>query len=52
MQFVNYPVFGFDDTGHHIIMKPNERHRYPGNKVFEIPMNRADYLELVERLTR
>lgn len=52
MQFVNYPVFGFDDTGHHIVMKPNERHRYPGNRVFEIPMNRADYLELVERLTR
>ena len=50
MQFVDYPVFGFDETGHYILMKPDERHMYRGKQVFEIPLNRKDYAEMVERI--
>jgi hypothetical protein len=50
MQFVDYPVFGFDETGHYILMNPDERHMYRGTQVFEIPMNRADYAEMIERI--
>jgi hypothetical protein len=39
MQRVAYPVLGIDDTGHSIIMKPEQQYVYPGKRVFEIPMN-------------
>lgn len=50
MQFVSYPVFGFDETGDHKLMNPDERHMYLGSQVFEIPLNRQDYIEMVERI--
>jgi hypothetical protein len=39
MQRVAYPVLGIDDTGHSIVMKPEQQYTYPGTRVFEIPMN-------------
>jgi hypothetical protein len=39
MQRVAYPVLGIDDTGHSIVMKPEQQYMYPGKRVFEIPMN-------------
>lgn len=39
MQRVAYPVLGIDDTGHSIIMRPEQQYVYPGKRVFEIPMN-------------
>ena len=39
MQRVAYPVLGIDDTGHSIIMRPEQQYTYPGKRVFEIPMN-------------
>jgi hypothetical protein len=39
MQHVAYPVLGIDDTGHSIVMKPEQQYTFPGSKVFEIPMN-------------
>ena len=39
MQRVAYPVLGIDDTGHSIVMKPEQQYTYPGKRVFEIPMN-------------
>lgn len=39
MQRVAYPVLGIDDTGHSIMMKPEQQYTYPGKRVFEIPMN-------------
>jgi len=39
MQRVTYPVLGIDDTGHAIVMHPEQEYVYPGKRVFEIPMN-------------
>jgi hypothetical protein len=39
MQRVAYPVLGIDDTGHSIVMQPEQRYTYPGKRVFEIPLN-------------
>jgi len=39
MQRVAYPVLGIDDTGHSIVMRPEQSYSYPGTRVFEIPMN-------------
>lgn len=39
MQRVTYPVLGIDDTGHSIVMKPDQQYVYPGQRVFEIPLN-------------
>jgi predicted nucleotidyltransferase len=39
MKNVAYPVLGIDDTGHSKIMHPEQEYVYPGNRVFEIPMN-------------
>jgi hypothetical protein len=37
MQRVAYPVLGIDNTGHHIMMQPEQEYQYPGKIVFEIP---------------
>ena len=39
MQRVAYPVLGIDDTGHSIVMQPEQQYTYPGKRVFEIPLN-------------
>ena len=39
MQRVAYPVLGIDDTGHSIMMQPDQQYTYPGTRVFEIPLN-------------
>lgn len=39
MQRVAYPVLGIDDTGHSIMMQPEQQYTYPGTRVFEIPLN-------------
>jgi hypothetical protein len=39
MQRVAYPVLGIDNTGHSIMMQPEQQYTYPGTRVFEIPMN-------------
>lgn len=39
MKRVSYPVLGIDDTGHSIVMKPEQQYTYPGKRVFEIPLN-------------
>jgi hypothetical protein len=51
MQNVGYPVFGVDDTGHWNVMQPEQDYEYPGKFVFEIPLNQAEYVKLIERLT-
>jgi len=38
MENVNYPLLGIDETGHYKIMQPEKTYRFPGNKVFEIPL--------------
>ena len=37
MQRVAYPVLGIDNTGHHIMMQPQQEYQYPGKVIFEIP---------------
>lgn len=37
MQNVSYPVFAFDETGHHVMMQPEQTYEFPGRTVFEIP---------------
>ena len=37
MQDVEHDVLGIDDTGHMILMKPEQNYQYPGRNVFEIP---------------
>ena len=37
MQRVAYPVLGIDNTGHHIMMQPEQEYQYPGKLIFEIP---------------
>jgi hypothetical protein len=37
MQDVEHDVLGIDDTGHMILMKPEQNYQYPGKNVFEIP---------------
>lgn len=38
MKNVSYPLVGIDDTGHVKLMIPENSYRFPGNKVFEIPL--------------
>jgi hypothetical protein len=38
MKGVNYPLIGIDDTGHTKLMLPDNNYEFPGNTVFEIPM--------------
>jgi hypothetical protein len=38
MKDVPYPLVGIDDTGHIKLMMPENDYRFPGNKVFEIPL--------------
>lgn len=38
MQNVPHRVLGIDDTGHSIMMQPEQTYTYPGSRVFEIPM--------------
>ncbi len=37
MKQVAYPVLGIDNTGHHIMMQPEQDYQYPGKVIFEIP---------------
>ena len=37
MKRVAYPVLGIDNTGHHIMMQPEQEYQYPGKMIFEIP---------------
>ena len=37
MKQVAYPVLGIDNTGHHIMMQPEQDYQYPGKLIFEIP---------------
>ena len=38
MKNVNYPLVGIDDTGHMKLMLPEKNYNFPGNIVFEIPV--------------
>ena len=38
MEDVSYPLVGIDDTGHIKLMLPEKNYKFPGNRVFEIPM--------------
>jgi hypothetical protein len=38
MKDVPYPLVGIDDTGHIKLMMPENDYKFPGNKVFEIPL--------------
>jgi hypothetical protein len=37
MQNVPHPVTGIDNTGHMILMQPEQDYKFPGLQVFEIP---------------
>jgi len=37
MQNVSWPVFAFDETGHHQMMEPEQNYTFPGKTIFEIP---------------
>ena len=37
MKRVAYDVLGIDETGHYIMMKPEQEYQYPGKVIFEIP---------------
>jgi hypothetical protein len=37
MKQVAYPVLGIDNTGHYIMMQPEQDYQYPGKVIFEIP---------------
>jgi hypothetical protein len=37
MQNVSWPVFAFDETGHHKMMQPEQDYTFPVKTVFEIP---------------
>lgn len=36
---VEFPLLGIDETGHFKLMLPNNNYKFPGKKVFEIPLN-------------
>jgi hypothetical protein len=38
MRDVPYPVFGFDDLGYSQMMYPGMDYKFPGNRVYELPM--------------
>ena len=38
MHNVHYPLLGIDETGHSIMMQPEQRYSYPGRRVYEIPV--------------
>jgi len=38
MKNVNYPLVGIDNTGHLKLMLPENDYKFPGKKVFEIPL--------------
>jgi hypothetical protein len=38
MKNVPYPLLGIDDTGHTKLMLPEKSYNFPGNNVFEIPL--------------
>ena len=38
MKNVPYPLLGIDDTGHAKLMLPEKNYKFPGNNVFEIPL--------------
>ena len=45
MEDVSYPLIGIDDTGHIKLMLPEKNYKFPGNRVFEIPL-KGKYKEL------
>ncbi len=45
MEDVSYPLVGIDDTGHIKLMLPEKNYKFPGNRVFEIPL-KGKYKEL------
>jgi hypothetical protein len=38
MENVPYPLIGIDDTGHAKLMLPDNNYKFPGKRVFEIPI--------------
>lgn len=38
MENVNYPLLGIDNTGHFKVMRPEKTYKFPGDRVFEIPL--------------
>jgi hypothetical protein len=38
MQNVDFPLVGIDDTGHMKLMLPENDYKFPGKRVFEIPL--------------
>ena len=38
MTDVSYPLIGIDDTGHTKLMLPDNNYKFPGKRVFEIPI--------------
>jgi hypothetical protein len=51
MKNVNYPLVGFDETGHVKLMLPEKRYTFPGKKVLEIPLQ-GRYKNLAKELIR
>ena len=49
MQNVPHQVFGIDDTGHSIMMEPEQHYQFPGKRVFEIP-NTAQWKTMIIQL--
>lgn len=52
MKDVDYPVFGFDETGHSELMKPEKEYNYPGKMVFEMPFNNKKVYNIVQKVMK
>lgn len=37
MKQVEWPIFAFDETGHSVMMEPEQEYEFPGKTIFEIP---------------
>ena len=42
MKDVDFPVYGRDNLGNEKIMKPGKDYKFPGDKVLEIPLKKAE----------
>ena len=42
MKGVDFPVYGRDNLGNEKIMKPGKDYKFPGDKVLEIPLKKAE----------
>jgi hypothetical protein len=48
MHNVPHRVLGIDDTGHSIMMQPEQTYSYPGARVFEIPVTPQQHTLLIQ----